>query len=247
MSSHSSPILQASRSVLVKLDWRTWSTLALKRTARVITGRLIFLALIYYKDANQDSKVLLCIPTEDCNAVRNPDVSASAHALLYLDLVNQKRQGEWDVRFLHDGRVVSNKEWNKEPSRIRHALYEWMHMYLGYSIIIKRKTSQHTMVVMPLIVSKYIYKVSMSPLKSNPAQLSISQHHARGADSAFYSSSVFRQAERVNIIKLIKQPDSGLPRKTHGTPDRWRAKKWYAAQGLNSQHNRRQQPSMTSI
>jgi hypothetical protein len=47
--------------------------------------------------------------TEDGNAVQNPDVSASAHASLYLDLVNQKEQGEWDVRFLH-GRVVSNKE-----------------------------------------------------------------------------------------------------------------------------------------
>jgi len=47
--------------------------------------------------------------TEEGNAVQYDELSPSAHASLYWDLANGKEQGEWDVRFLKDGKIVSNK------------------------------------------------------------------------------------------------------------------------------------------
>lgn len=47
--------------------------------------------------------------TVEGNAVQYDELSPSAHSSLYWDLVNGKEQGEWDVRFLSNGKVVSNK------------------------------------------------------------------------------------------------------------------------------------------
>jgi hypothetical protein len=41
--------------------------------------------------------------------VQMADVVAAAHGEVYWELVNEKEQGVWDVRFLGDGQIVPGK------------------------------------------------------------------------------------------------------------------------------------------
>jgi hypothetical protein len=41
--------------------------------------------------------------------VQMADVVAAAHGEVYWELVNEKEQGVWDVRFLGDGQIVPSK------------------------------------------------------------------------------------------------------------------------------------------
>lgn len=38
--------------------------------------------------------------------MQHPDVNADAHGTVYWDLANRSSQGNWDVRFLDDGKQV---------------------------------------------------------------------------------------------------------------------------------------------
>jgi hypothetical protein len=46
--------------------------------------------------------------TDEGGAVKNPDLNGATHSSLYWKLANEKEQGKWDVRFLGDGKIVSN-------------------------------------------------------------------------------------------------------------------------------------------
>jgi hypothetical protein len=46
--------------------------------------------------------------TDEGRAVKNPDLNGATHSSLYWKLTNEEEQGKWDVRFLGDGKIVSN-------------------------------------------------------------------------------------------------------------------------------------------
>jgi len=77
-------------------------------TGKAAVAHLINIGAITYTKSNFKFYFPSQVTSEG-NAVQYDELSPSAHASLYWDLVNREEQGEWDVRFLKDGKIVSNK------------------------------------------------------------------------------------------------------------------------------------------